>query len=401
MKAKLLRITLLFAVLFALAALILFRLEQPQASPDRSAQQIVALNEIRQLAKSAASGGDAARLALVEEKLTALQEELRAENPGQGHGAGWLLLSGGGILYLLAVLGYVYFAVLRPFDKMKRYADHIARGEFDLPLRYERSNYFGEFTWAFDSMRREITKARACEQEAIENNKTVIATLSHDIKTPIASIRAYAEGLEANLDKTPAQRARYLEVILRKCDEVAGLTNDLFLHSLSDLDKLQIRPEPVELCGFLRRAVDEISAERGDVLFSDPGIAVMVSADRNRLLQAVENLINNARKYAAPPMDISVRLDAGDAVVSFRDYGSGIPDEDMPFIFDKFYRGRNCGSQQGSGLGLYIIRYVMHQMKGQILLRNHPDGLEALLIFPLLKEADRESADKSAFLRIS
>lgn len=72
-----------------------------------------------------------------------------------------------------------------------------------MPLNYERSNYFGEFTWAFDSMRREITKARSCEREATENNKTVIATLSHDIKTPISSIRAYAEGLEANLDNTP------------------------------------------------------------------------------------------------------------------------------------------------------------------------------------------------------
>ena len=99
-------------------------------------------------------------------------------------------------------MGYVYFAILRPFEKMKAFAGKIARGDFEDSLRYERSNYFGEFTWAFDSMRTEIIKARACEKEAIENNKTVIATLSHDIKTPIASIRAYTEGLEANMDTT-------------------------------------------------------------------------------------------------------------------------------------------------------------------------------------------------------
>ena len=81
-------------------------------------------------------------------------------------------------------------------------------------------------------MRKEITKARSCEREAIENNKTVIATLSHDIKTPIASIRAYAEGLEANLDSTYEKRMKYLSILMRKCDEVSKLTNDLFLHSL-------------------------------------------------------------------------------------------------------------------------------------------------------------------------
>lgn len=78
--------------------------------------------------------------------------------------------------------------------KIAGFAENIAQGNFDVPLKYERCNYFGAFTWAFDSMRKEIIKARAAEREAVENNKTVIATLSHDIKTPVASIRAYAEG---------------------------------------------------------------------------------------------------------------------------------------------------------------------------------------------------------------
>ena len=131
--------------------------------------------------------------------------------------------------------------ILLPFDKMEIFAGKIAQGNFDFPLNFERSNYFGAFTWAFDSMRKEITKARSCEREAIENNKTVIATLSHDIKTPIASIRAYAEGLEANLDSTYEKRMKYLSILMRKCDEVSKLTNDLFLHSLADLDKLKIK----------------------------------------------------------------------------------------------------------------------------------------------------------------
>lgn len=252
-------------------------------------------------------------------------------------------------------------------------------------MEYERSNYFGAFTWAFDSMRREITKARSCEREAIENNKTVIATLSHDIKTPISSIRAYAEGLEANLDSTPEKRAKYLSVLMRKCDEVSKLTNDLFLHSLSDLDKLKMNMEELEVCGFVETAVGEIAAEHNDVHLKKPEFTALVLADRNRLMQVTENLINNARKYAKTDIDVAVVCADGNVEIHFRDYGPGIPDADMPFIFDKFYRGKNAGNEQGSGLGLYIVKYIVGQMGGQVLLHNHYNGLEVTVCLPVKK----------------
>lgn len=262
-------------------------------------------------------------------------------------------------LFLVIVFGYVYVSILRPFDKLKKFAGIIAQGDFSVPLNYERSNYFGDFTWAFDSMRREITKARSCEREAIENNKTVIATLSHDIKTPIASIRAYAEGLEANLCSTPERREKYLRILMRKCDEVSKLTNDLFLHSISDLDKLKISPEEFELCEFLKTIVSEIAVEQKDIILNIPNMEVIVFADKNRMVQITENLINNARKYAKSNIDITLSCSKGYTDICFRDYGTGIPNEDMPFIFYKFYRGKNCGKEQGSGLGLYIVKYII------------------------------------------
>lgn len=201
------------------------------------------------------------------------------------------------------------------------------------------------------TVRREITKSRACEREAIESNKTVIATLSHDIKTPVSSIRAYAEGLEANMDNIPERRERYLSVIMKKCDEVSKLTDDLFLHSLSDLDKLKISSEKFELCGFIEKAIEEIAAEQNNVRFTKPAFTAVVSADKNRLTQITENLINNARKYAKSDIDVLVTQSEDNVEIHFRDFGKGIPDEDMPFIFDKFYRGKNCGNEQGSGLG--------------------------------------------------
>lgn len=271
-----------------------------------------------------------------------------------------------------------------PFNKMKIFAKEIAQGNFEIPLCYERSNYFGDFTWAFDSMRNEIKKARSCEKEAVENNKTIIATLSHDIKTPIASIRAYAEGLEANMDNSVLKRQKYISVIMKKCDEVSRLTNDLFLHSVSDLDKLKISLSQFELCEFLNETLTGLSDGQEDIRLLLPDKKILVSADKNRLAQVCGNLINNARKYAKTEIDISVILETENVKILFRDYGKGIPDSDMPFIFNKFYRGRNCGSEQGSGLGLYIVDYIVKRMDGKVVLNSYKDGLEAVIVLPVI-----------------
>lgn len=382
MKNRLLAITASFAVVIIIITAF-FSIKNKGIHPqDIQAKQIIAANEIEQLSRMGKTAEAAKKAAL-------LQQDIRKEVRKDSGNEQLIFMCGISLIFLCSVFSYIYFAILRPFDKMKVFAEKIAQGNFEFPLDYERSNYFGDFTWAFDSMRREITKARSCEREAVENNKTVIATLSHDIKTPISSIRAYTEGLEANLDGTHEKRMKYLSVIMRKCDEVSRLTNDLFLHSLSNLDKLKISMEELELTSFIENTVNEIAARQGDVHFQKPDFTILIDADQNRLIQVTENLINNARKYAKSDIDISMACLDGIAEIHFRDYGKGIPDEDMPFIFDKFYRGKNCGREQGSGLGLYIVKYVIEKMNGKIFLHNYQNGLEAIIQLPL--KASRKS----------
>ncbi len=345
---------------------------------DERSEYIVALNEISRLNASE-------NYELVNDKINVLQENMRNKEDTQSGVSVIPILCGASVFLFAVMFGYIYFAILRPFEKMKDFAAKISMGDFDVPLNYERSNYFGEFTWAFDSMRNEITKSRASEKEAIENNKTVIATLSHDIKTPIASIRAYAEGLSANLDSTYEKREKYLSVITKKCDEVSRLTDDLFLHSISDLDKLKLTPERIEICAFTESVINEISAEREDVIFRKPDFTAFVNADKNRFTQLCENIINNARKYAKTNVEVFFAIENENIVLHFRDHGKGIPDENMPFIFDKFYRGNNCGSEQGSGLGLYIVKYIAEKMGGNVILQNHAVGLEVKIILPTIK----------------
>ena len=376
MKNKFLFISAVFCVVIILLTCFYYFSAPVDVSQKNTAGQIVALNEINNLIES----GDTDAASAV---ISQLEADMRRTQFVEDDNTGILLIGATCLSVVLISSLYIYFAVLRPFDKLKGFAENIAQGNFDVPLKYERSNYFGKFTWAFDSMRNEITKSRQCEKEAIENNKTVIATLSHDIKTPIASIRAYTEGLQANMDSTPEKREKYLSVIMRKCDEVSKLTNDLFLHSISDLDKMKVTSQTFELCTFVESVVAEIAGEYDDVKFYKPQFEVLVSADKNRLTQIIENLINNSRKYAKTKIDIKITQADGNVNVHFTDCGKGIPDSDMPFIFDKFYRGKNVETEQGSGLGLYIVKYLTEKMGGSVLLHNHPDSFEAIVTLPI------------------
>ena len=293
------------------------------------------------------------------------------------------------IIMILSLLVFIYVRILRPFDELKEYATEISKGNLDVSLKMGKGNYFGDFTWAFDNMRKEIIKSRTAEKNAIENNKTVIATLSHDIKTPMASIRAYAEAFEANMDSTPEKRQKYLTVLMEKCDEVSKLTNDLFIHSISEMNKLDVNKESFDIIEFLDKDVRGlfVSEDEVDIIFpesDDESKAILVNADKKRLLQIIENLKSNSEKYAKTKVEISLENTDG-IKLHFRDFGPGIPDEEMPFITGKFYRGKNVGDENGSGLGLYIVDELVGRMDGSLKLYNRDPGLEVVID---LKETD-------------
>lgn len=365
---KLLLLTLVYIVLLCGVHML-----QPKPETNSSKQEfLVTLNELEQLSKQHVD----------ERTLSNTFQEARANvqaslNPQistvqYGMFSYDLLLT---ITYLIAVFGYLYWNILRPFQLLEAYAERIAGGDLDCTLEVKRTNFFGAFTWAFDHMRKELQYAKAKQLEAIQENKTIIATLSHDIKTPIASIRAYAEGLEANLDGTYEQRSRYISVIMKKCDEVSRLTNDLMLHSLSELDHLEINKKPCDIGMLTETVLADLEDPQLNIIGEIPH--KVLSVDEKRFAQILENICNNARKYASnQPIHIWAEVIADGYVLHIKDHGTGIPPEDLPFVFHKFYRGNHVGDEEGSGLGLYIVKTLLTQMNGDIKLINHLDGLE-------------------------
>lgn len=289
------------------------------------------------------------------------------------------------LVIIFVLFFYIYTAILKPFKNMQKCAEEISYGNYDTSIKLERSAHFGHFIWAFDKMRQEISKARMNEQKAINDNKTVIAALSHDIKTPVASIRAYVEGLESGLASSPEKRERYYSVIMKKCDDLKKYVDDLVLHSLTDLDRLSIKNTEFELCGFIEKTLVDFAAGNKTVNYHKPDYTAWIRADQGRLAQIVGNLIGNSQKYADTDIDVSVVTNKGNAEIHIRDYGPGIPDEDMPFIFEKFYRGHNSSASEGTGLGLYIVKYLTEKMNGSIEIHNCSSGCEAIIIIPVRK----------------
>jgi signal transduction histidine kinase len=329
---------------------------------------------------------------IIQETIRDLQDSMRGQKSESGleqHKKQLFYL--GALIYIifisnvLLLFGYIYHVVIKPFDRLTDFATSVSRGDFDTPVQYERKNLFGAFTWAFDSMRCEVKASRKAQELAIENNKTVIATISHDIKTPIASIRAYTEALQANMDTNQDRRERYYSTIMRKCDEVTKLTNDLFLHSISDLQRLEIQMNSCKIDEELPEMLTAIAGDNSRIRLCSKVPNVMIEVDRRRFEQILENLITNACKYAGDgTVEVLVSLEQNHSLqIYIQDQGPGIPDGDMPFIFEKFYRGQNAFDKQGAGLGLYIVKYLVEEMNGTIQLENKREGLGVKLTFPV------------------
>lgn len=385
LKIVIAAISVLTAIMIFFEVKLLMVQEKDMGNMGRN--EIVALNEIEKLATANYVTENTPE---IKQAISHLQNELREQSIGNKNRSIMMFIL---IVYLIVILfililfGYINQVIMKPFDKLNDFAAEVANGNFESPLYYERTNLFGAFTWAFDNMRKEVMKARKCEIEAIENNKTVIATISHDIKTPIASIRAYTEGLQANMDSNQERKQRYLSVIINKCDEVSRLTNDLFLHSLSDLDKLQINCELSNAEKVVTDIIKSIQADNPHLKLLNEVPQRMISIDIRRLEQVFENLISNSVKYAKSS-DIEVSFQSDDKFLTchIRDYGEGIIEEDIPFIFEKFYRGRNTSDLPGSGLGLYIVKYIMEQMDGTVDVFNRHPGLEVIIRLPVINQ---------------
>lgn len=266
------------------------------------------------------------------------------------------------IIILYTVIFIIYQKVIRPFHKLKNFADNIAVGDLDIPLTMDKGNYFGAFTESFDMMREELKKARQGEFEAQKSKKELVAGLSHDIKTPVSTIKALCEILEIKLSDSDVLNK--IHTINQKADVIDKLISNMFHATLEELEVLKIEPTE-ELSTILPPMFSDVN-HYGKIHIKNECPECMIYCDSLRLNQVIDNIINNSYKYANTDIDVTFGEQENYITAEIRDYGENVPEGELPLIFEKFYRGENAASHSGSGLGLYLAKQFMKGMKGEI-----------------------------------
>ena len=273
-------------------------------------------------------------------------------------------------IWFLGMVLFVYFYMgyVRPFHKLKNFAGEVARGNLDMPLFMTKSNYFGVFTESFDIMREELRRAKENEYKANVSKKELVAELSHDIKTPIATIKAACEVIEVKSAKSEGIGGLELhdkvQLIEKKADVVEQLINNMFHATLEELEVLKVEPQEE-----LSTCIDEMFKELqvyGNIHIENQIPQCLLWMDKLRMVQVIDNIVNNAMKYAKTDVHISYSQRDNGILIRIKDDGPGVPEEDLAKVSEKFYRGSNVAGENGSGLGLYLTKMFMEKMEGQM-----------------------------------
>ena len=291
----------------------------------------------------------------------------------------------GVLLVAAAVLYGIYIGrnIITPFKNMKDFAGRIAEGKLDEVLVMDKNNMFGTFTESFDIMREELDASRKREVELQRRERELVASLSHDLKTPITGIKVTTELLKAKVaaGKTEGMDEK-LDNIYKKTEQIDVLVSDLFSSTLEDLGEFKVSctDEKASLLGDIVAKYDDKSKVETTEIPD-----ALIRIDTKRMSQVIGNIISNSYKYAGTKIDVSYRIVEEFLEMTIRDYGPGVPEEELSLIANKFYRGKQWAEskQEGSGLGLYIAKMLMEKMDGELLPESKGDGLSITLLIPL------------------
>lgn len=294
----------------------------------------------------------------------------------------------GMMLITVTVLLYVYRKVLKPFHTMSNLSYELAKGNLSTPVKEEKSKLFGRFLWGMDMLREKLEDNKEKELEFQKDRKTLILSLSHDIKTPLSSIELYSKALAEDLYDTKEKRDEALQGIARNVKEIKGYVDEIVTASREDFLNLEVKNGEV----YLSAVVDSIQAyyrEKLSVVHTDFTVEsfdeCLLKGDQNRLIEVLQNIMENAIKYGDGR---SVRITFEDEedckLIHIENSGNELKDEELPNLFDSFYRGSNSHGVKGNGLGLYICKTLMHKMDGEVYAKS---GEESFTVTVVVRKA--------------
>lgn len=281
---------------------------------------------------------------------------------------------------IAAIAGLVSRSLLTPLQELHIATGKVKAGDLDFTIRYRRNNEIGDLCAAFESMKEQL-KSSLAKQAALEQaRKELIASISHDLRTPLTSIKGYVEGLQDGIVKDEEQLRRYVTIIKNKTENLDQLIERLFQFAQLDMADPQDEMLICDSKALLEAIISPLEVEFADqsvkLEAARPFPSVPLRANETSLAQVFHNLIDNARRYAGDQGTITVKASVEQAClrITVSDNGPGIPSQHLPHIFDHFYRAEKSRSRTygGSGLGLAICKQIIEQHGGQIWAESVP-----------------------------
>ena len=282
-----------------------------------------------------------------------------------------------------ALTRYVFRGIMTPIDILVSGVHEIRDGNLSYRIEYEQKDEFSAVCADFNEMAQQLSDMVERQQREETNRRELIAGISHDLRTPLTSIKAYIEGIEKGVASSPQMRAKYLETIKSKTIDLEHTINQLFLFSKLDIGEFPLRLEEVdiglELHSFIERHEKEYSEKGLAVSLAESADNAYAMIDIVQFRNVASNILDNSVKYnenERAEVAIACRRDGNKVKISFTDNGPGVSDETLVKMFDVFFRGdasRNEPSK-GSGLGLAISKKIIQRLGGHIKAANASGG---------------------------
>ena len=285
--------------------------------------------------------------------------------------------------------------LLRPINALTEAARRIERGDYSQPVDYQGQDEFTEVCAAFDHMQRHLLAEREKNADYERARTDLVAGISHDLRTPLTSVKGYLKGLQDGVANTPERRAQYLDIAYRKACSMETLLQRLFYFSKMETGEIPLSLSRVDLGEFVRQFVqesqEELSAKGAMLSLRGAPAPHPVRLDPEQRRRVLTNLTDNALRYAgAEPLELTLTVwrERDAERLRFADNGRGVPEEQLPHLFEQFWRGdqaRGSRNGEGSGLGLYIVKHIIEAHGGTVSARND-HGLTFEIALPAEEE---------------
>jgi len=273
-------------------------------------------------------------------------------------------------VFVISVLEFFHIRLLKPFYQLREVPFELSKGNLTIPLKENKSHFFGRFIWGMDLLRENLEQQKAVELKLQKEKKTLILSISHDIKTPLSAIKLYAKALEKQLYDSPQKQEEIAAKINAKADEIEEFVSQVITACNKDFLNLSVQKGEF----YLSQAIGQISeyyTEKLNLLKTEFEIFdyrdCILKGDLDRVVEVLQNIMENAIKYGDGHLvSIAFSNEEGCQLITVSNSGCTLKDEELAHIFESFWRGSNAVKSSGSGLGLYICRQLMNKMGGEI-----------------------------------